>query len=124
MQFHQPKPYPLLDPKNIAAESLALNISPFKDSSHNNLEIVAEDSPLKFSIPNSQDEDSSDFDLQGPYARNKKKFELLMTDVQRPADFNLRSMKSGASRFMPNQQQNVINLQQVEERNINDEEIV
>jgi len=33
-------------------------------------------------------------------------------------------MKSGASRFMPNQQQNVINLQQVEERNINDEEIV
>ena len=45
-----------------------------------------------------------------------------MTDIKRPANFNLRSMKSGTSRFMPND--NVINLQQVVEHNINDEEIV
>ena len=45
-----------------------------------------------------------------------------MTDIKRPANFNLRSMKSGTSRFMQND--NVINLQQVVEHNINDEEIV
>jgi hypothetical protein len=107
LQINYPQPKPHLDPKDFEAESLALNISPFKESS-NNLEVVVEgsDSPLKFSIPNSQNEDS-DGELQGPYAKNKKKFELLMTDVQRPNDFNLRSMK-GTSRYIP---PSLINLQ-------------
>lgn len=66
---------------------MAPNISPFKYSS--NLKVVAEDSdkPIKLSIPHSNekdDEEDDTFQLHGTYAKQKQKWNSLMTDLKRP----------------------------------------